>query len=199
MEQRTEKARRYYLAYGSNLNILQMKRRCPSARIIGTAVIPDHRLLFKGSKTGSFLTIEPAEDSSVPVGVWEVSPEDEAALDRYEGCPIFYYKRALTLPIRGIRTGKVRIRNAFVYIMHEERPYGLPTRFYMDVCREGYEDFGFDSELLEEAFMYSLEQRASAIRRDAHTQKELKISRRVGERNHRPEAESIGEEANETA
>lgn len=180
--------KRYYLSYGSNLNIQQMKRRCPSARIIGTAVIPDHRLLFKGSKTGSFLTIEPAEGFSVPVGVWEVSDADEAALDRYEGCPIFYYKQEMTLPIRGIRTGKVRIRNAFVYIMHEVRPYGLPTRFYMDVCWEGYEDFGFDPELLEEAFMYSLEQRARAIRMEARIGKGLKISRRAGE-----------EEANETA
>ena len=76
----------------------------------------------------------------------------------------------MTLPIRGIRTGKVRVRRAFVYIMHEERPYGLPTPFYMDVCREGYEDFGFDPELLEEALLFSFEQKAKTIRRDRHTQ-----------------------------
>lgn len=159
--------KRYYLSYGSNLNIFQMKRRCPSARIIGTSQIPDYRLLFKGSKTGSYLTIEPAEGSAVPVGVWEVSAEDEAALDRYEGFPDFYYKKELTLPIKGIRTGKVRIRNAFVYIMHEERAFGIPSRYYMDVCREGYEDFGFDPVLLEDAFMYSLEQRTQQLRREA--------------------------------
>ena len=76
-------AKKYYAAYGSNLNVPQMLRRCPGARVIGTAVIPDYRLLFKGSKTGSYLTIEPAEGYSVPVGVWEVSDENEAALDRY--------------------------------------------------------------------------------------------------------------------
>ena len=42
-------AKRYYIAYGSNLNIPQMRWRCPSARIIGTSEIPDYRLLFKGS------------------------------------------------------------------------------------------------------------------------------------------------------
>ena len=31
--------KRYYLAYGSNLNVHQMMYRCPTARIIGTAVI----------------------------------------------------------------------------------------------------------------------------------------------------------------
>lgn len=40
--------KKYYLAYGSNLNIPQMQYRCPEARIIGTAVIEGYRLLFKG-------------------------------------------------------------------------------------------------------------------------------------------------------
>ena len=39
--------RRYYIAYGSNLNVKQMKFRCPTARIIGTSVIKDYELLFK--------------------------------------------------------------------------------------------------------------------------------------------------------
>ena len=50
--------KKYYLAYGSNLNIPQMQYRCPEARIVGTAVIEGYRLLFNGSKTGSYLTIE---------------------------------------------------------------------------------------------------------------------------------------------
>ena len=33
--------KRYYIAYGSNLNILQMRWRCPSARIIGTSELVD--------------------------------------------------------------------------------------------------------------------------------------------------------------
>ena len=102
--------KRYYIAYGSNLNVYQMRYRCPNARIIGTAVVPDYELLFKGSKTGSYLTIEPKEGSNGPVAVWETTAEDEAALDRYEGYPVFYYKKEFTLPIKGIKTGKVRNR-----------------------------------------------------------------------------------------
>ena len=100
--------KRYYIAYGSNLNVRQMRLRCPDARIIGTSEIPGYGLLFKGSLTGAYLTIEPKKDGFVPVGVWEVSAADEAALDRYEGCPAFYYKTEMVLPIRGIRTGKIR-------------------------------------------------------------------------------------------
>lgn len=143
--------KRYYLAYGSNLNVMQMKHRCPSARIIGTAELTDYRLLFRGSKTGSYLTIEPHEGSCVPVGVWEVSDSDELQLDIYEGFPTFYYKKEMTLDITGIRTGKVRNRNCFVYIMHEDRPCGLPSKYYVRTCLEGYFDFKFDSELLQQA------------------------------------------------
>ena len=75
-------SKRYYIAYGSNLNIPQMRMRCPGARIIGTSVIEDYQLLFKGSKTGSYLTIEPMEGAEVPVVIWEVTETDEKALDR---------------------------------------------------------------------------------------------------------------------
>lgn len=152
--------KRYYLAYGSNLNVRQMRMRCPTARMIGTATLENYRLMFKGSKTGSYLTIEPEEGCSVPVGVWEVSERDELALDRYEGYPTFYYKKELELPITGIRTGKVRQRNAFVYIMHEDRPLGTPSNLYMRICMEGYSDFGFNYDVLWDAFEHSRQEDA---------------------------------------
>jgi len=145
--------KRYYIAYGSNLNVRQMRMRCPSARIIGTSTLEDYELLFKGSKTGSYLTVEKQLGSTVPVAVWEVTAEDEKALNRYEGFPTFYYKKELTLPITGIRTGKVRNRRVFVYIMHEDRPIGLPSVNYMQTCLQGYEDFGFDRTVLMDAYL----------------------------------------------
>ena len=149
--------KRYYIAYGSNLTIRQMRWRCPTARIIGTAELVGWRLLFKGSKTGSYLTIEPFAGSRVPIAVWDVTPEDELALDHYEGYPSFYYKKELTLDIKGIKTGKVRRRKVFVYIMHEDRPIGIPSRAYVETCAEGYHDFGFDTDFLTEALNYSME------------------------------------------
>lgn len=140
--------KRYYIAYGSNLNIRQMRMRCPGARIIGTAEIPDYELLFKGSLTGSYLTIEPKAGASVPVAVWSATAADEQALDRYEGYPDFYYKAEMKLPIVGIRTGKVSVREVFVYIMHEERQLGLPSDSYVCTCLEGYRSFGFDAKIL---------------------------------------------------
>lgn len=150
-------AKRYYIAYGSNLNSRQMQVRCPGAQAVGTAVLEGYRLMFKGSRTGSYLTVEPEEGCSVPVAVWEVTAADERALDRYEGFPVLYYKQELRLPVKGVEDGKAHNRTAFVYIMREERPFGIPSRRYMETCAEGYRDFGFDIETLMEAFAFSKE------------------------------------------
>ena len=139
--------KRYYLAYGSNLNVRQMAWRCPTAKAIGTAIIKDFELLFKGSKSGAYLTIEPKAGAEVPVAVWAVEPSDELNLDRYEGYPTFYYKTELELPVRYF-SGKTVLRKAFVYIMHEERPLGLPSGSYVRTCLEGYGNFDFDENIL---------------------------------------------------
>ncbi|MDE6748581.1 MAG: gamma-glutamylcyclotransferase [Lachnospiraceae bacterium] len=143
--------KRYYLAYGSNLNLPQMRLRCPTARVVGTAMIEDYELLFKGSKTGSYLTIEKAKGGKVPVAVWEVQEKDEAELDRYEGYPTFYYKLEMHITFKGIKTGKERKRKAFVYIMHENRPLGFPSKHYVETCMVGYHTFGFDDNYLWDA------------------------------------------------
>ena len=147
--------KKYYVAYGSNLNIIQMAHRCPTAEIAGNGYIEDWQLAFRGSKTGAYLTIEPYDGGIVPVAVWEVTENDERALDHYEGFPRFYYKEEMKLPVKGIRTGKVRERTVFVYIMQEDRPYGLPSDHYVNVCRQGYDAFGFDNRRLTEALQAS--------------------------------------------
>lgn len=140
---------KYYLAYGSNLNIKQMAYRCPNAKPVGKAVIKGYQLLFKGSKTGAYLTIEKAENSSVPVAVWEVTDDDEKRLDVYEGCPNFYYKTEMEVTI------KRRKVKAFVYIMHENRKIGIPSASYVSTCAVGYSDFGFSLKYLENALNIS--------------------------------------------
>ena len=149
--------KRYYIAYGSNLNTMQMRWRCPGAIVMGTAELKDWRLVFKGSKTGSYLTIEPKRGEYVPVAVWEVSERDEENLDRYEGFPNFYYKKDFELDITGIRTGKIRHRRAFAYIMHEDRPLGEPSNYYLRVCAQGYRFFNFDTGRLIQAVNDSME------------------------------------------
>lgn len=144
----------YYVAYGSNLNVEQMGIRCPSAKRVGTAIIKDYRLLFKGSLTGSYLTIEKANGYSVPVGVWRIGKEDEVALDHYEGFPNFYYKKNFMLDCSDGKRHR-----CMAYIMHEDRFINVPNLHYLRVCQEGYENFGFDVKYLVEAVRYSQKRR----------------------------------------
>lgn len=89
----------YYLAYGSNLNIRQMKNRCPDAVRVGTSILNDYQLMFKGSKTGSYLTVEKSIGSKVPLGVFEINKRDLARLDVYEGYPAFYYRKQVNVAL----------------------------------------------------------------------------------------------------
>lgn len=148
--------KKYYLAYGSNLNVRQMRFRCPNAVPVGTATLDGYRLLFKGSKTGAYLTVERHRGSTVPLGVWEVDETDEKNLDRYEGDPAFYYKKSVKLNVRSLYGDREQILDAFLYIMHEERHLGLPSAQYVSVCRQGYTDFGFNEKFLRRALADSM-------------------------------------------
>lgn len=148
---------RLYLAYGSNLSRSQFYYRCPDATIVGKAEIKDYELLFKGSKTGSYATIEPKKGSTVPVLVWAISEADEASLDIYEGVAGgFYYKKYLNIEIMSLATEKsMGTHEAMVYIMDERRILGAPSMYYYNVLKEGYERFGFDMDILEEGLRQS--------------------------------------------
>ena len=43
----------------------QMAQRCPDAVYVGTAELKDYQFLFKGSQSGSYLTVEPKKGSMV--------------------------------------------------------------------------------------------------------------------------------------
>lgn len=136
-----------YIAYGSNLNLDQMAKRCPTAEIVGVSVLHGFCLRFRGSQGCAVATVEQANGSQVPVLVWRLQPQDEAALDRYEGWPHLYRKETLQITVNGKKV------SAMIYIMNEQRyPYGAPSDHYLNTVLEGYKAAGFDTvPLIEEA------------------------------------------------
>ena len=142
--------RRLYVAYGSNLNLEQMKYRCPTAKLVGTGIINGYELQFKGFPTGAFATIGQKPGASVPVGVFDIQPMDERSLDRYEGYPSHYFKK--TVPVQMTNGDKV---NAMVYIMNPKMQFGMPSSNYYCVVHQGYKDCGLDTQVLNEAVQKS--------------------------------------------
>jgi len=137
-----------YLAYGSNLNLRQMRQRCPYAVPLGVATLLDYRLLFRGGGRSAVATIEPFVGGSVPVLLWEITPRDEEALDRYEGWPRLYRKEMITVEFDGDPV------EAMVYIMNGQ-PLGQPSQYYLESIIEGYISAGFDTAVLDEALAVS--------------------------------------------
>ena len=132
---------KYYIAYGSNLNMRQMLRRCPGAVVIGKAWLEGYRLTFRGRRSwGGVANIEPRPGSRVPVGIWRITERDEEALDWYEGFPTLYYKQEFSLVVDGNRL------TAMAYIMTPGRPWAAPSRSYLDTIRQGYDDFDITSD-----------------------------------------------------
>lgn len=138
-------SKRLYVAYGSNLNIRQMKHRCPTAKLYGTGEIKDYELQFKGHPDSAFATIAPKEGASVPVAVWEIQLRDEMSLDRYEGYPSHYFKQNVPVQLDGEEV------NAMVYIMNLKMGFGLPSPYYYQTVHEGYNDCGLDTDVLDKA------------------------------------------------
>lgn len=135
-----ESEKRLYIAYGSNLNLTDMMRRCPGATVAGTAELKNYELLFR-----SHANVEPREGAAVPVAVWEIGPEEEKRLDWYEAYPRYYNKEMVDVELE---SGTV---SAMIYTMKPGRQPALPARFYLDIIKEGYQSFGFDQAVLDGA------------------------------------------------
>ncbi|KAK0759771.1 hypothetical protein N5P37_007959 [Trichoderma harzianum] len=84
-----------YFAYGSNLHIKQMNRRCPNSRFIGTARLCNYR--WQINERG-YANVTQAEGHWVDGLVYEIDDTDEAKLDINEGvAKNAYNKRYMTV------------------------------------------------------------------------------------------------------
>lgn len=140
-----------YYAYGSNLNLRQMARRCPTAKLLGTGVIPDYELLFRGREEGeSYLTVRPCPGAQVPVAAFSVHPSDVHELDLYEDVPggLYRIEPIATEISRG--DSRCGVLEGFWYVMNDDRRLP-PSQEYWNAVVEGYHDMGFDVTLLEKA------------------------------------------------
>ena len=146
-----------YLAYGSNLNVEQMAQRCPGAVPVGLVDLPDHKLVFRGSHSGHYLSVDPCPGSSVTCVAWMLGKGHEAALDRYEGYPLFYDKARASLPVRSLdgqaSFGKMR---CMWYALPTDAPMGPPYQAYTRACAEGYRYFGLSEDILKQAIRRSV-------------------------------------------
>src|SRR5258707_15213793 len=119
---RAAPARHSYFAYGSNLCVQQMARRCPGAVDPRPAKLADHDWLINERGVA---TVEPFDGSEVHGVVWRLTDHDLATLDSAEGVPVRYRRDRLTVHTDDGPS------EAWVYIDHRVDP-GAPRPGYLE-------------------------------------------------------------------
>ena len=117
-----------YFAYGSNLNLFQMKRRCKDSVFLKKYELKGFKLNFRSKYRAA--DIEKSKNSIVPGALFEISKSDEKKLDVYEDFPILYKKLYFTYYNKTVMT----------YIMVNKTEFRYPTERYLNVVKQGYKD-----------------------------------------------------------
>ena len=128
-----------YFAYGRNLNLFQMKRRCKDSVYLKKINLTDFKLTFRSKYRAA--DIEPKKNSIVPGGLFEISKSDEKKLDVYEDYPTLYKKYYFYYYGKKVMT----------YIMVKKTPFKFPTERYLNVVKRGYRDCKLDVKFLTKA------------------------------------------------
>lgn len=119
--------RHTYFAYGSNLCVRQMARRCPGAVDPRPATLADHDWLINERGVA---TVEQFDGSQVHGVLWQLTDTDLATLDSAEGVPVRYRRDRLT-----VHTDDGQ-HQAWVYIDHRVEP-GPPRPGYLERVVDG--------------------------------------------------------------
>ena len=138
------KNKQLYIAYGSNINLEQMKYRCPHSKVVGTSEIKDYELEFRG-----VATIVPSKGLTVPVLIWELDERDLPTLNRYEGYPRLYRQEEMTFELDGKEV------KGMAYLMNSG-VLSPPGRQYYNTILQGYRENGLDEKYLQTAFENSV-------------------------------------------
>jgi hypothetical protein len=135
-----------YFAFGSNLDPDQMLARCPAHKVIGMAVLRDHKLIFPIFSTtwgGGVASLQLSHGNDVWGMLFELDDEDLRTLDGHEGfrgpgdphnlCEREPVWVELTRPEDGSVPRRVK---AAAYRAHTANP-SPPSRRYLDAVLKG--------------------------------------------------------------
>jgi len=137
-----------YFAYGSNLWLRQMSKRCPESRFVGIAKLHGWRFIINQR---GFATIVRSKNDHVWAMVYDLTAKDEATLDINEGVPFSYVKKYLEVTLweaniaddagesipPGSSTG--RTISSLIYV-DERSEEGPPKKEYIYRVGMGIED-----------------------------------------------------------
>ena len=144
-----------YFAYGSNLDLPQMKRRCPSSKLISKGSLSGYRLTFNRFSSGwggGVADVIQKQGSKVWGLVFEISDSDLDRLDRYEG----YYKDQNSLYERwkaAIDTPNGQVCDVWVYTVVEKQKFVPPTSEYLQIIKDAAVKWNFPKSYQDDWYL----------------------------------------------
>ncbi|KAG6860592.1 hypothetical protein C0995_009482 [Termitomyces sp. Mi166 len=129
-------AQTLYFAYGSNLWLDQMSRRCPESTYVGTAILSQWKWIICSAGYANVIT---STDDIVYGMIYTLTPDDEVKLDGYEGVPQNYLK--YTLPVKVLKgNDQGTLIDALVYVDVERLEEGVPRHEYIARINHAFRD-----------------------------------------------------------
>ncbi len=128
-----------YAAYGSNLDPSQMADRAPHSPPAGTGWLVGWRLGFGGEDLGwegSIATLAESPSDQVFVMLYDLTGQDEAALDSWEGADLGLYRK-LRVRVQTMEGSPL----AWVYVL-DAYEGGLPSARYLGIVADAAEVAG---------------------------------------------------------
>lgn len=147
-----------YFAYGSNLDLDQIRVHVPNVAVVGLASLADHRLtfpLYYEGWGGGTAGVAHAHGETVWGALYELDEAGLAALDRYEGWKgpgdhhNLYERELVTVELVRADDGSVprRVR-AYTYFARPLNPTP-PARRYMETLLKGARRHRLPPEYIE--------------------------------------------------
>jgi gamma-glutamylcyclotransferase (GGCT)/AIG2-like uncharacterized protein YtfP len=119
-----------YAAYGSNLDPRQMLQRAPHSPHLGTGWLRGWRLTFGGEEIGwegAVATLAEDSSASVFVSLYDLTKQDESALDEWEGVTTDLYRK-----IRVRVETMTGTQSCYVYVLNSFEG-GIPSQRYLEI------------------------------------------------------------------
>jgi gamma-glutamylcyclotransferase len=130
----------YYFAYASNMSRKQMAERCPEAKSIVAATLPNFKLIFTGYsrlRRGAVATIRGSQGDKVIGALYEISEAGLRRLDKHENYPVDYKHTDVR-----VFSGSGEAYDAVTFIKAQQEEEGQPSAEYRAVIQQGYRDWG---------------------------------------------------------
>jgi gamma-glutamylcyclotransferase (GGCT)/AIG2-like uncharacterized protein YtfP len=130
-----------YFAYAHNTNTHVVKKRCPSAKLIGTGILKNFKLVFR-----HYADIENEDNTECYGVIWNINIKDLRTLDYDEGIHKSYNRIPISVDTEN---GPVK---AMAYIMDPANSVKKPTpEWYIKSVEDGYKEHGLPVEAVENA------------------------------------------------